>query len=77
MCTPIYVQLVLLCSVCNIWLLSLYGTYGKEHVLDVVAAVIVMFYAVEITLKVYAYGIQEFWNYARFNSPNKVSSLLS
>ena len=53
----------------NVWVLSFYGSYGKERTLDILGAVILLAYVCEIALKIFAYDFDEFWYYARYHGP--------
>ena len=62
-------KLILLTVGGQIWILSLYGTFKNEKLLDITGSLIVIFFAIEMALRVWVYGFDEFWNYARHNGP--------
>lgn len=61
-----YRKLFQLVVLSNLFVVALYGLYDDEILLDAVMGIFVILYAVEIVLKLFAYGPKKFWYYSDF-----------
>lgn len=59
---------MLMMILANVLVLSLYGVWDREDLIDVFAAAFVCFFSLEVLARVVSIGPSEYWNWAFYHS---------
>jgi len=62
-----FTNAVLFLVLINFWFATLYGTLDSDALIDDVTATIMLIYALELAMKIFAFGWDEFWNYNEYH----------